>query len=345
MPEMNGTASKALIIHTAAIGDCILALPLVRFLKIACRLNAIHFWTRQEIAHLFTGRTDIDYAVAAERFGLHRLFITKNDFDLRAEEKQIATLSEFDHVLSFVADADSDFHHNLSLLVYASRSAHITALPTRPLKDWPPQPFSSFLVRQFAEQNNLPYTPLTLDATWLTPLPQDFQKASALLSSVKLPSDKPLAILHPGSGGQAKCWHIQHFIEVAKILRQRQMKILFILGPAEQERWPPSTIEKLAAVGSMLFPSDLINAFAILTAADLYIGNDSGISHLAGAMGKRTFVVFGPTDPGIWKPNGPQVYVYQPPLKSFTTYIPECVKPLVDQIDTILLKHQRNNLL
>ena len=54
---------------------------------------------------------------------------------------------------------------------------------------------------------------------------------------------------------------------------------------------------------------NLLELAAWLKGARLYIGNDSGISHLAAATGMPTFVLFGPTDPAIWAPRGANVWV------------------------------------
>jgi ADP-heptose:LPS heptosyltransferase len=40
-----------------------------------------------------------------------------------------------------------------------------------------------------------------------------------------------------------------------------------------------------------------------------YLGNDSGVSHLAGLVGARTVAVFGPTAPDVWRPLGPCVHL------------------------------------
>lgn len=56
-----------------------------------------------------------------------------------------------------------------------------------------------------------------------------------------------------------------------------------------------------------------------LATARLYIGNDSGITHLAAAVGTRVIALFGPTDPSIWAPRGQNVRVIaQPTLESIT---------------------------
>ena len=62
-------------------------------------------------------------------------------------------------------------------------------------------------------------------------------------------------------------------------------------------------------MGQRLLPQNLIELYRELTQARLFIGNDSGPSHLAGIMGLPTVALFGPTDPAIWKPLGPKVQV------------------------------------
>ena len=72
------------------------------------------------------------------------------------------------------------------------------------------------------------------------------------------------------------------------------------LGPAE-ERIP------LPEVACVIRPEAPVMMAMELAAAGLYVGNDSGITHLAAASGCKTVAVFGPTDPKVWAPRGPNV--------------------------------------
>lgn len=57
------------------------------------------------------------------------------------------------------------------------------------------------------------------------------------------------------------------------------------------------------------YPKTYVELAELLTRARTYIGNDSGPTHLAGIMGMATVALFGPTDPRVWKPLGPDVRV------------------------------------
>jgi ADP-heptose:LPS heptosyltransferase len=107
-------------------------------------------------------------------------------------------------------------------------------------------------------------------------------------------------VLHPGSGGKRKRWAVEGFATVARWWQgRRRGKVLILLGPAEEQEesyWRQvGEVEKNLAV---------LQVAALLSRADLYLGNDSGVSHLAGAVGARGAVVFGPTQPSQWRPVG-----------------------------------------
>lgn len=120
------------------------------------------------------------------------------------------------------------------------------------------------------------------------------------------PSSRVL-VMHPGSGGQKKRWAQEGFAQVARWWREyKRGEVLILLGPAEEQeedRWQQ--------VGKVEKNLSLWQVAALLSRADLYIGNDSGISHLAGAVGARGVIMFGPTDPQQWRPLGGDLSVVQ----------------------------------
>ena len=121
---------------------------------------------------------------------------------------------------------------------------------------------------------------------------------------------RPLAV-HPGSGGTRKCWPARRFAELAARL---EAPVLVVEGPADSEACRefsealPASVPLVRATGM-----PLCRLAAVLIESRGYIGNDSGVSHLAGALGVPTVAIFGPTDPAVWAPRGPEVSVVRAP--------------------------------
>jgi ADP-heptose:LPS heptosyltransferase len=110
--------------------------------------------------------------------------------------------------------------------------------------------------------------------------------------------------LHPGSGSRTKNWPFDRFAEAARRLVGGRPWLL-VLGPAEEDIAPPP--DAVSARGLALRTLG-----AVLARAGLFLGNDSGVSHLAAAAGTRTLVLFGPTDPAQWSPVGRCVLALRP---------------------------------
>ena len=120
---------------------------------------------------------------------------------------------------------------------------------------------------------------------------------------IKLLEDSPFkdkVVIHPSSGSPKKNPPLDFFLEVKEFLDAFGVESIFLLGEAEEhlkERLNPSVFS--------LSPLWMAKA---LKNAKLYVGLDSGISHLASYVGVPSVVIYGPTDPIIWKPIGRKVY-------------------------------------
>ena len=79
-----------------------------------------------------------------------------------------------------------------------------------------------------------------------------------------------------------------------------------IFGPAEEERFEKNRDWSGATVARGM---ELKNVAALLSLCDVFLGNDSGLTHLAASVGVETVALFGPTDPGAWAPRGRRVTV------------------------------------
>lgn len=105
-------------------------------------------------------------------------------------------------------------------------------------------------------------------------------------------------IIHPGSGSAAKNWPMESFAQLGERLTREGLVVRWSCGPAEETLAYPAD--------AVLVPAAPLNEIAAyIAASQCYIGNDSGITHLAAAVGCRTFALFGSTDPNVWSPRGP----------------------------------------
>jgi len=110
--------------------------------------------------------------------------------------------------------------------------------------------------------------------------------------------------LHPGSGGPSKNWPSDRFTRLARDLGAGTW--LLVEGPAE-EAFPLDLAADDVCLRAQQLPLRILAA--VLRHARLFVGNDSGITHLAAAAGAPTLALFGPTDPALWSPVGRRVAV------------------------------------
>ena len=107
----------------------------------------------------------------------------------------------------------------------------------------------------------------------------------------RLPGD--FAVIHPFSGSPRKNWPLERYRGLAQRL---EMPVRWCAGPEEQ-------------FDNAVRIDNLYELACWLRTARLYIGNDSGVAHLAAAAGVPVVAIFGPTDPAGWAPRGDRVRV------------------------------------
>jgi len=129
-------------------------------------------------------------------------------------------------------------------------------------------------------------------------------------------SGSPCIAIHPGSGSPSKNWPAENYVRLIHRLLDREVteRILLFLGPAECQTaayWK----ERIRRREVEIFENySLDKVLQRLASAHIFIGNDSGFSHLAAVLGLPTLAIFGPTDPSIWGPVGERVHIlWDPP--------------------------------
>jgi len=117
--------------------------------------------------------------------------------------------------------------------------------------------------------------------------------------------DGGFAVIHPFAGSPKKCWPLERYRALATRL-EAHCPVKWCTGPEEP-------LEQALRI------DDLYELACWLATARVYIGNDSGITHLAAAVGTPVVALFGPTDPRIWAPRGEHVRViWKPALADIT---------------------------
>jgi heptosyltransferase-3 len=118
-----------------------------------------------------------------------------------------------------------------------------------------------------------------------------------------------LAVLHPGAGGRHKRWPAERFAVLADRLAAHDWSIAVTRGPADDEAVAAVRSAVRSASLQVLAGLRLDELAGVLAQARLFVGNDSGITHLAALLNVPTVAIFGPFDPAYWAPIGPRVEV------------------------------------
>jgi len=141
----------------------------------------------------------------------------------------------------------------------------------------------------------------------------------------------PAVALAPGSVGSGKRW--PRYAEAAKLLAARGHAVWVVGGPGEK-----ALATEIAAAGGAavrdLTSTDLRNGIRALAAARLAISNDSGLMHVAAAIGTPTMAIFGPTSPYHWKPLNELAAIVRT-----TTHVPcqPCHRPVCTMNDHLCM--------
>jgi ADP-heptose:LPS heptosyltransferase len=181
-------------------------------------------------------------------------------------------------------------------------------------------------------------TPPPLPVTWTAP--EDVARAASLL-----PAGRPWLVLGPTANWHRKVWPAERFAELALSLTAPDgalpgAGIAILGGPGDQERSMATPVltalpQALDLVGKL----DLPEVAAVLARAAIFIGNDSGLMHLAAAAGAPTLGLFGPTPSDEYGPAGPRaqaVLADGPPSQGAMEDLPvarvlEAAKALISQ--------------
>lgn len=286
---------NVLIFHAGALGDFVLTWPLALALARLYPQSRVYYVTAAGKGKLAERALRVD-STDLETGGWHGLFSDGAALPAGAEK----LLASAHTVVSFLTDGADAWAANVRRIAGAEAALVPLVAPTRavlPQAGYEQEHASEFIVRQLAGW------PALAEAT------RQILRSVNERGVATRPAANGGVVIHPGSGGADKCWPIENYVELARRLIADGRRVTFTVGEVELDRWPEAELARLEAVAVVRRQRDLLELLELLKAAERFIGNDSGPAHLAGILGVPTTVVFGPTDPAVWRPLGPQVRV------------------------------------
>ncbi len=240
-------------------------------------------------------RPYVEQSIDYERPEWHRLFLDKYDGHL------ISTLPRVDRVVAFLNDPDGAVEKNLKCCL-PSTSIHF-------FPAFPPETIEIHVARYLAE------------CLKEAGLPVDPEKAlevahnRALLNRDSTLARKQRIVFHPGSGGQTKNHSPDFWIELINESGKEPFlsghDFVVLLGPAEESLYSFFTENLPHQNTQILFSPQIGDLVSLLKKASLYIGHDSGITHLSAMLGAPTIALFKESSVFRWSPLGPVTRVIQ----------------------------------
>jgi heptosyltransferase III len=315
--------SRVLVIRGGALGDFILTLPAIGLLRENfpnCFLDILGY---RHIVALAEGRYYANRTHSIEHGRLAGFFHPDADLDPAWCEY----FADYHQVVSYLYDPEGLFQSRL-------RRAGVKNIISAPPKIGAGEHAACQLARPL-EQMGLR---LESPAARIFPSLQDRSDAQAILADFP----KPLVAIHAGSGAQRKNWPLNRWLEVQqRILHDRSIgHLLIIAGESDSVQLSRLKLTKAIKRQTILENLPLPILGAVLSECALFIGHDTGISHLAAAAGTPCLLLFGPTDPAVWAPANDSVMVLRPADRQLSS-LESCT--VLARMDEMLADVVRNN--
>ncbi len=151
------------------------------------------------------------------------------------------------------------------------------------------------------------YVPLSTPTLFTTE--DDGKHIASFLEQRKIDRNALVVALHPGSGSRAKVWSPGNFAQLSTyLLDNDRVHLIVPIGPADKEHEEAYcaliSSDRIMPVTNLT----LTELAALLKRCTVYVGNDSGVTHMAAAVGTPVVALFGPTNPEVWGPRGRRVH-------------------------------------
>lgn len=267
-------ASGTLIVHPGALGDVLQAVPALLGLRAAAAGRPLAFAGQPRLGRLLVELDVVDEARAFDGLGLSTLFT-----DAPIPEALAELTRRFARVVSWFGSRDATYRARLAAL-----GPETIVAPPVPADDTP-------VWRHLVSTLGL----------WAISPPEPL----APLRVAERAPTRPTLVVHPGSGGAWKRWPAARYAEVIHAIREgRSLDVIVHQGPADAEE-AERLLALLAGHAIALIEPELPRLATVLGTAHAYLGGDSGVSHLAAAVGAPAVILFPPATRRRWQPWSP----------------------------------------
>ena len=294
--------NRILVIRGGAIGDFMLTLPALKALRDAWPRAHIEILGYKHIAVLAENRFYAQ-AVRSIEYGSLSSFFARNS-ELPAELANY--FAGFDLIVSYLYDPDRIFETN----VRRCGVENLLCGPPKIIEN------AGHAARQLArpiEETGIRVVDLSEK---VFPSIEDRQFATDFLR----PLQQPIVAIHPGSGSKEKNWPLENWIALfsgtgglpdakGKHGRPGKFPSLVVIS-GEADKLQTEQLEREWKDREVRFAKNLpLPHMATVLERSIFIGHDSGISHVAAAAGANCILLFGATNPDVWAPKNKNVKV------------------------------------
>ena len=301
--------TRFFLLHGGALGDCVLALHFADIVKRLLAADRVVVAARSSVVHWARRVGWIDEAITLDASRSRGRVAAENG--RAAARKELDT--EFDVVVSMVGLPKPELLEQLGI---RSNARVVTIDPREEspgagggrhiMAQWIGRFEESCAAQGFAGEM-LTNRPL-FDPTSSAFRPDRAYRATgraALARELQVDDGRLIVIVHPGSGSARKCPPIEVMESlVDELVEGAKANVAWMIGPDEWERHGETFHQRLSRRAPVLWREDVENAADLVAGADVYIGMDSGMTHVAAVCSRRTVAIFGPTDPAVWRPIG-----------------------------------------
>lgn len=298
---MEDKIENILIIRRGAIGDIIFTLPAYYMLRSNFPNSKISFLVKDVYSHLLAGFPGLDEIITIN----NKVLSSRNILDVgKMSTDLFHTLrnNNYQLVVDFAGHGEQAFL--LWLTGIKHRWGSINS--NNPVRKWF---YTNTVVRKLQDVHLIDQHLKLLEQGGLTLFPvrnqysipqEKIEKASALFTNLGLSRQKPTVFIQPftGDGIPGKIWPLERYVRLAEYWQNKGVQVLFGGGSAERIKLNDLATRFPVAAGQ----ADFLTSAGLTLFSSIVVGGDTGLLHAALAVGTRTVMAVGPTNPQMIGP-------------------------------------------